>query len=371
MNNEIRSKSRLGSSNAPNSLDHSSFIIQNCFDFRPWSFVFLFLAAANATAAELRLKPQCVPAGPVVALGDVADIASTDARQTAALAAIELFPSPTSGEERTVRVREIQDLLLLGGVNLVEHQLSGASEIVVSAAAARPRAPAARPVSTAELQRIKRRITDSLAKYLNEHSTSPQDWSIEFELTEANARPFADPIAPIEVAGGAAPWTGSQRFDVAVAGKNGTVPFTVTIDATVRVVAPVVVALRSLPRGAIVREGDVTLQRTPAADKVPGTLHSLEEALGHELVRAVGAGLPVTTDTLRPPLAVHRGEVVTVVARAGGVRIRTNARAHDEGSVGELVAVESLTNRSTYYARVSNIREVEVYARPPQVENQR
>ena len=65
-----------------------------------------------------------------------------------------------------------------------------------------------------------------------------------------------------------------------------------------------------------------------------------------------------------PPLAVHHGDVVTVYAQSGAVRIRTNARARDEGSVGELVAVESLLNRSTYYARVSGIREVEVYARP-------
>jgi len=34
------------------------------------------------------------------------------------------------------------------------------------------------------------------------------------------------------------------------------------------------------------------------------------------------------------------------------------------------VAVESLLNRSTYYARVSGIREVEVYARPTKVEGQ-
>ncbi len=81
--------------------------------------------------------------------------------------------------------------------------------------------------------------------------------------------------------------------------------------------------------------------------------------------------MAVTTDAVRQPLAVHRGEVVTVLARAGGIRIRTNARAREEGSVGELVAVESLLNRSTYYARVSGTREVEVFARPPQVASER
>jgi flagella basal body P-ring formation protein FlgA len=331
-------------------------------------------AAANGAAAELRLKTQCTPAASVVTLGDIADIASADARQSAALAAIELFPAPAAGEEKVVRVREIQDLLLLRGVNLGEHQLSGANEVVIQAAAARPHPAAVRPISTAEAQRIKRRLCETLAKYLNEHSASRQDWGIEFELPEATARLFADPVAPIEVSGGAAPWTGLQRFELVVAGQKeagGHLPGgSTTIDAAVRVIAPVVVAIRSLARGEVIREGDVTLQRVPTADKLPGAMHRLEDATGHELVRAVAAGFPVTTDTLRQPLVVHRGEVVTVLARAGGVRIRTNARAREEGSVGELVAVESLSNRTTYYARVTSSREVEVYARPPQVENE-
>ena len=336
------------------------------------SFLFavavLTFATGYGAAAELRLKAQCTPAATIVTLGDVADIASADARQSATMAAIELFPAPAAGEEKVVRVREIQDLLLLRGVNLGEHQLSGASEVVVQAAAARPRPAAVRPISTAEAQRIKRRLCEDLARYLNEHSGSQQDWGIEFELSDATARLFADPLAPVQVAGGAAPWIGLQRFELVVSGQKG--PSQATIDASVRVIAPVVVAVHSLARGEVIRDGDVMLQRVPAADKLPGAMRSLESAMGHELVRTVGTGLPVTSDALRPPLVVHRGEVVTVLARAGGIRIRTNARAREEGSMGELVAVESLSNRSTYYARVTGSREVEVYARPPQVENE-
>ncbi len=82
----------------------------------PWPS--LTFATGYGAAAELRLKAQCTPAAAIVTLGDVADIASADARQSATLAAIELFPAPAAGEEKVVRVREIQDLLLLRGVNL-------------------------------------------------------------------------------------------------------------------------------------------------------------------------------------------------------------------------------------------------------------
>jgi len=345
----------------------------------------------TAAAAELKLRTQCNPAGPVVTLGDVAEIDSADARQAAALAAIELFPAPTATEQRIVQVREIQDLLLLRGVNLTEHRFSGSSEITVHAVAQRPQVPASKPVPAAETQRIKRRTCEALVKYLSAHAGAPQTWSVEFDLTDAQARSLADPVCPINVAGGCTPWTGAQRFELTVEGPAPGVPGappagtvslrSVTVDATVRIIAPVVVATHALARGAVIREGDVELKQPadhgyvppatyPSAEKNAGVLHTAEEAIGHELVRPLSAGAAVSSDCLRQPLSVHRGEVVTVYAQSGAIRIRTNARAHDEGSVGELVAVESLLDRSTYYARVSGIREVEVYARPSKVEGQ-
>ena len=128
------------------------------------------------------------------------------------------FPAPAASKERTVRVREIQDLLLLRGVNVAEHRFSGCSEVTIRLVINRPHVVAERPVSAAVAQRIKRRILDAMVKYLTEQSGTPQDWSVEFELTEAKARVFDDPVLPIQVAGGAAPWTGLQRFDVAIAG---------------------------------------------------------------------------------------------------------------------------------------------------------
>ena len=60
---------------------------------------------------------------------------------------------------------------------------------------------------------------------------------------------------------------------------------------------------------------------------------------------------------------------MTVYVNNAGIRIRTAARARDDGSEGELVSVESLLDRSTYYARVNGIRQVEVYGRSTRVES--
>lgn len=60
-----------------------------------------------------------------------------------------------------------------------------------------------------------------------------------------------------------------------------------------------------------------------------------------------------------PPL-VRRGEMVTVFARSAGVRVRTTARAYDDGALGEQIIVESPANRKKYVARVTGPQEAEV-----------
>ncbi|MGA2617018.1 MAG: flagellar basal body P-ring formation chaperone FlgA [Thermoguttaceae bacterium] len=322
-------------------------------------------AVAGGSAAELRLRGQCVVSGPLVKLGDLAQIVATDPRQAAGLAAIELFPAPPAREQRFVGIRELQDLLLLRGVNLAEHEFSGASQVTVTAAGAAPLRP--EPVvtiSAATTQRADRRLCAAVVKYLEKTASDREAWSVEAELSQAQARLLADPARPIKIAGGRAPWSGPQHFEVTVQTAQGAERF--GLEARVSVPTPLVLASRSLSRGTIIRETDVEMQA--GAVTAGAGFHSLAEVLGREVTRAVTGGKALLPDDLRPPLSVHRGEVVTVYANTAGIRIRTTARARDEGSPGELVAVQSLLDRSTYYARVSGIREVEVFARAPRVE---
>jgi flagella basal body P-ring formation protein FlgA len=318
------------------------------------------VAPRFVAAAELRLRAESTASGPVVKLGDLAEIIAADPRQAETLSAIELFPAPAAREQRFVRLREIQDLLLLRGVNLAEHQFSGSSQVTVSGSQPARSQPLP-SVSVATSRRIQRRLGEAIAKYLDEQG-SQQPWSVEAELSDEQAHWLADPTQKISVAGGHAPWTGRQRFAITVRQPKGPAQFEVEVQ--VRVPALVVVASRSLARGAIVRDGDVEIQRDTSPDNSVPALQRVEEVLGREVARAIPVGKTVTNDELRSPLMVHRGEVVTVYANNAGIRIRTAARARDEGSQGDLVAIESLLDHSTYYARISGVRQVEVYGQP-------
>jgi flagella basal body P-ring formation protein FlgA len=319
-------------------------------------------------AAELRLRAQYTAEGPVVRLGDVAEIVGGPPAQYDALAATELFPSPAPREQRCLGIRELQDLLVLHGVNLAGHQFSGASRVLVlGRAPAEPgKGASLAAVPPGVVRRAQRRACEAVLKYLTDHASAQQAWDVQAEVSEEQARLLGESARAITVSGGQPPWKGPQRFTLSIDTPQG--PARLVLEAQVGVRAPAVVTVHALARGAVIRDDDVEMQQTAAAEGVAGALRSVEEAVGRETVRAVAAGKVLATDALRTPPWVRRGEVVTVYARTAGIQIRTAARARDDGSQGDLVSVQSLLDRSTFYARVSGIREVEVYARSPRVE---
>lgn len=324
----------------------------------------ILLAAAQALAwsvceaAELRLRQQCSPRGSVITLGDVAEIYSADAKGAEKLAAMELFPAPAASQQRVIRVREVQDLLVLRGINLAEQQFSGSSQVVVTSASEPVRADQALTSSAAK--RIHRRVQEAVLQYLQSKTGSDEPRSLQFETTPALAVAAANPAQPISISGGTAPWTGMQHFEAAIDSPAG--PSRFKLDVQVAVPSAVVVAAHSFSRGEVIRETDLSLVRETPRDGESVVFHAIEDVVGKQTTRAVPDGKILSADDLQAPLIVHKGDVVTVYARSAGIRVRTIARARDDGGLGDLVTMETMHDRKPYQARVCGVREAEVLA---------
>ena len=319
-------------------------------------------ATGSAPAAELRLRSQCRSDGTIVTLGDLAEIFAADRQQADALAAVELFPAPSASRQRFVRVREIQDLLLSRGINLAEHRFSGSSQVTILGAEP-VRIERERPLSSSEQRIANRRISDAVVQYLQQHPGISADLPriVEVDVDESRARLAASPEHRISITGGTPPWTGRQQFEVTLDTPDGPVRFALAAQIT----APVarVVALRSLPKGTILGAADVAVQRQTMRQKSAEGFYSVDEVIGKETTQAIAKGAMLQPQMVQAPLLVRRRDVVTVTARNSGIRVRTLARAREDGSLGELILVESPLDRKTYYARVGGIREVEIFGR--------
>ncbi|MCC6123430.1 MAG: flagellar basal body P-ring formation protein FlgA [Pirellulales bacterium] len=325
-----------------------------------------FAVAVSARTAELRLHQQCTPTSSLVTLGDLAEIIAADAGEAESLKRIDLFPAPASDRPRVLRVRELQDLLALRGVNLAAHRFSGAAQVQIVSENRRADPPE-QPLNEHAAKRAQRRVQEAILAYLKIQSPTGRPPVLQFDLTAAQQRTAANFSLPITVRGGNPPWSGVQRFEVSIAGGDGRTDF--PLDVRVRMPSLVVAALHALPRGAIVQAADVTLVHgDPRDEGENGAFRAVEEVVGKQTTKTIVEGKVLAPDAVKAPLMVRRGDVVTVYAKAAGIRIHTTARAKDDGALGDLVAVESLADRKSFTARVCGPRETEVFAQAARAE---
>jgi flagella basal body P-ring formation protein FlgA len=224
------------------------------------------------------------------------------------------------------------------------------------------------------VRQAERRIRDALLQYLSEHAPDAQPWTVDFTLADAQARRVTAWDGRITVRGGQPPWIGPQRFEIVLDSKDRSARGPedardrFVLDVRVSLPPAIVITTRSLPRGALIRSADVRLHHGRTLDVHNEAYHSIDEVVGRETTRAIPAEEMIRQSWVRQPLLIRRGEIITVYARSAGIRVRTLARARDDGSLGALIAVESLTDRKGYFARVSGVQEAEVYARPTQAD---
>lgn len=319
-----------------------------------------------ALTAEIELRREGRSEGSIVRLGDVATIRSIDSQEAAALASTELFPAPPTGQQRFVRVRELQDLLLLRGVQLQQHRLTGASQVTIRGAESRAEA-SQETLSQPVIKKAERQVSEAIVQWLQQASGGPEKWSVAVQLDDAQARLVTKALGNLSAVGGSAPAVGRQTFEVTAG--NGLKAERFSVQAEVSLPLSVVVTTHSIPRGAVIGPTDVRLEPGTPGEAKSDSFHAVEEILGSETAQALAEGAVIPKRAVRPPLLVRRGELVTVYARAAGINVRTAARAREDGSQGELVSVESLTDRRGFIARVCGIRELEVFARAPQAES--
>ncbi|HET6881286.1 MAG TPA: flagellar basal body P-ring formation chaperone FlgA [Pirellulales bacterium] len=317
------------------------------------STLLLLIVSPPCGAAEIELRSECQANG-LVRLGDVAEIHTHDTAELAQLKAMELFPAPAVGGKSFVRAREVQDLLALRGVKLSQHRLTGSSQIEIHNGV-----KAAGPLSSSAVTRATQRVEAAIAASLRRSAGEDGAWNVEPQLEDQQIQLISATRETITAEGGQAPFSGEQQFTITVPGKTGQQQFAVS--AKVTAVPLVAVATRALVPGDIVQRTDVKLDQAKARDD-DILFHSLDEVIGQQARRAVVEGQPIKQEDVQSPVLVHRGDAVVVFARSAGIQVKTQGRAQEEGSRGDVIVVQSLTGPERFMARVSGIHEVEVFA---------
>jgi flagella basal body P-ring formation protein FlgA len=321
-------------------------------------FLAVLLSAATASAAEVVLQEQAAPQSPIVRLGDVARVTAEDSLVARQLADTPLMPAPSQGRTHYLRATELHDLLVARGVDTRGLQFSGAEIVAIGdtkqgTGTFEQQQPAAQ---IAEIAATPEQLSAVIVDHLREQ-TGHELWNVQVDADEDVLAAFNQAGRHAAISGGKAPWTGRQRF--AIASGTGLPP--VMVYARIDRMEMAVVVTRPIERGQLIRRTDVELR--PHLGAVPKqAMFSLDSAVGKEAVQGLRADSLLLANQVRSPLLVRRGDRVSIRVRAAGVTIRTFAIAQQDGSAGDLVAVQNADGKERYTAVVSGLRELEILA---------
>jgi flagella basal body P-ring formation protein FlgA len=354
----------------------------------------MLITIGSVRAANIKLRERVVPKGSVVRLGDVAEITSADRQEARQLAAVPLMPAPAPDTDRFLRQGEITDMLAANGVELADIRFDGAEKVRVLAPA-RPSAGLAvegagsddasenqhaavlagasvasakktkKPVlDEARLKELQSEVGRMVDEYLKSKPSQPAIGKIECNVTDRQLGQLAAATSTPVCAGGSEPWTGRQRLTLSFATPSGSVCVPVNAEVA-EAAAPAVVATRAVARGNVITAADVEVRMIEPTGKMSGqrtAIDSVDSILGKEARQAIRAGDVMFTDLVQSPVLVKRGELITVASQSGGIRVRTSARAIQDGASGDLVQVESMPGKQRFDARVVGLREAAVLA---------
>lgn len=367
----------------------------------------LLLTAALSFAAEIRLSGNPVSCqGPLVLLGEIAEIVPESDEDLKKLRETVLFAAPEAGRQRSLSLIQLRNILSGLGFSSTKYRLTGATGIVLlgpqdqqfvnkdetnGIRTAPSGSPVARgrtqPVTPKFARLLESQLTEAISIYLD-HKVTDKDplatqsvWKIDLDLSMEQARLLGTAGQIQEISGGQEPFVGLQTFQLHMQRTDPATgkPMIVTVEAEVAVKQQVVVLNRSLPRGYVISRSDLTLEHV---DQVQGEDFFVdpEELVGMETTGSIRERSVLAPKMIKMPVWVRKGDIVTVRSVNGGIFVRTNALALQDGARGDTIPVETLDrdpkvrgqrnkqDGKTYLVRVCEPKTVEVNAAPLAVE---
>jgi flagella basal body P-ring formation protein FlgA len=261
-----------------------------------------------AAAWEIQLLGDITTQAAVVRLADIATVQGIEPDLGVVLQQIIVAPGPTRSHRRVLTSSDVRKTLEQRGVDLRQCQFAGVSRVVVSYGLG----PSAAGHES--------RDSKATRKHTSPRSRGPE--TVERQQQNAVAEQLPDG-APIQV----------------------------------------VVPVRAIGRGELLRVSDIELRYVDKVSEPASVVQRLEDVVGREARQSLTAQQPLSARMLKQPLLVRKRDEVEVWVRCGGIQARRSAVALSDGTLGDMIAVDTNDGSKTQFnARVVDIRKVEVLA---------
>ena len=125
----------------------------------------------------------------------------------------------------------------------------------------------------------------------------------------------------------------------------GPVPWTVYVQADIKVFKQTVVATKPLGTGHVLKAEDIKLATVDISQMRKGFVKSKQQVLGQQLKYPLAMGAVVSPNALKSKKVVARGQVITLLAKAGTMEVRMSGKALASAALGQRVKVKNLSSK--------------------------
>ncbi len=141
---------------------------------------------------------------------------------------------------------------------------------------------------------------------------------------------------------------------------NGHIARRIRVTALVEVYHRVICASRPLSRGHVITSTDLAMVKMPLSRIRGRAIENRQAALGMALRQSVWPGQVITQNMLVPPVIIHKGDKVTIIADSPYLSVRATGLACQNGSKGQMVWVKNLNSKREILAKVTGPETVVV-----------
>jgi len=130
--------------------------------------------------------------------------------------------------------------------------------------------------------------------------------------------------------------------------------------AKIKRVQSILVANRSLNRGALLEADDLRIEKRDTSNVGYGYISGMSDAIGKQLRRPLRSGDPLRASVLEAPQVISKGDQLVVTAKNGFLKVVVPGIALSNGKLGQQIRVQNNNSERIFKAKVVSAGHVQV-----------
>ncbi len=145
---------------------------------------------------------------------------------------------------------------------------------------------------------------------------------------------------------------------------GGDVPTKLNLNGVIEEVREIPVFSSSIMPGEIIRATDLHWIKYPAKRLNARVILSSQQLVGMTVRRPAKTDKPINSSDITPPIAVAKGDAVTMTVRSRAMILSAGGKALENGGIGDTIRVINSKTRLTVDARIISTGHVEILSGP-------